>query len=355
MNNIRYAKPNLPEANSEGSKSLQNFLNEILKTGWVSQGEKVGLLAEKLKEIHDVKYVIPCASCTAGLTIAMKAAGFQNKKVVLPAFTWPSTLYAIESVRGTTPLFGDISKETLLLDQSSILEEYDCIVPVNIFGTNALQFSTVDFHSKPMVIDAAHSFGDDQLLSEGDHIKAAVISFSFSKVVTAIEGGAILTNDKEIYTVCSELVRLAARMSEIHAAIALESIACYEQSDREHIYSLYKNGIKDANIEGINNVGLYNSHNQSVIPIIFDSEERRNAHVQSLRLNDIETKIYYEPLVRGLPATEHIYSRIMCVPSYTGVEKEVPHIINLMSEVKTDIAPGKQYFEKSGYVQRYLK
>jgi len=293
-------------------------IKKITESGWVANGKYVGELENEFKKLFKNKYAIACSSCTQGLIIALKAAGFKNKKIALPSFTWPSTLYAIEC-SGNIPVFCDIHKETWL---PIFNKKCDVLMGVDIFG-NQLEIKT----NKPLIIDAAHSFGLKKLGQRG---LIEVVSLSFTKIVTAMQGGMILTNSKQIYEKAVKLRDLSAKMCEINALIGLNSLKNYSQrlSEIEKAIQLYRNNIKIPFREQ----KIVSDSNHSVYAIVLESKQVRDKIANLFTKNNIEVKIYYEPLVKGLPNTDWLFSRIIALPTYKEIIPQIPKICHLINK-----------------------
>ena len=123
--NTRFFKPDIRLKR----KNLRQF-KKIIKSGWVCSGNYVSALEERFASMTGVKFALACSSATQGLIIALRAVGVKDKRVALPAFTWPSTLYAIECAGGI-PVMCDIDRKTW---QMVLPEKVDFAVPVDIFG-----------------------------------------------------------------------------------------------------------------------------------------------------------------------------------------------------------------------------
>ncbi|MDO8609179.1 MAG: DegT/DnrJ/EryC1/StrS family aminotransferase, partial [bacterium] len=244
-------------------------INEIIKSGQVCLGKNVLLLENIFKTRFKVKYAISCASATAGLIISIKAAGIKNMKVALPSFTWPSTLYAIECNRNT-PVFCDINKETWLM---KVDKKCDAVVPVDTFGA---QYENNNASPNLSIYDAAHGF-DLPLL--GHRGLAEVVSLSFTKLVTAMQGGIILTNDDIFAEKSRELMRLSAKITEVDALVAINSIKNYDNLRKVivgRIIERYNVGFKFEFNTQFGNI------NNSVYTILFKSQGIRNEVSQNL-------------------------------------------------------------------------
>lgn len=309
-NQIRYSRPNLPKKLDEDDIY---HINKILASGWVASGYWVEKLENVLTERFGVT-AICCANCTSGLIVAIKALDIKYMRVLLPAFTWPSTLYAVQC-NANKPIFADIDKETWMMD--STIGEYNVIVPVDIFGNQ------VDIQSwKPIIYDAAHGF-DLPLLGKRGGIE--VVSMSFTKPVTSILGGFILTKRNDLIPTIRELVNTTARMGEINAYFGLKSIDRLKEYNRikQQCMDIYKD-IKFP----FTNQKILSATNHSVYSVLFESQEIRDKIANTLRDNNIEVKIYYEPLY-VMPNTDWVYKHILSLPTYSSIiASNIVEVIN---------------------------
>jgi dTDP-4-amino-4,6-dideoxygalactose transaminase len=355
MEYTQFSKPTISLEEEEYVK-----IREIFESGWVSIGKYVEELEDEFRKRFKVKHAIACSCCTQGLIIAMKAAGWRNKRIAVPAFTWPSTIFAIESNVGNTPVFCDIDPQTWIMDLNTLDENsYDAAIAVDIFG-NQVNIET----DKPLIIDAAHGFNLEKLGHRGI---AEVVSFSFTKIVTASEGGMILTNYDEIAKTAYELRRLASRMEEVNALLALSSMKKYN-----HFYDA-KLGIIESYLKNFDfSYSLQQipeCTNHSVFSILLNNSYVRDAIADALKKNNVEIKIYYEPLVEGLVNTDQVYSRIISFPTYPEIASKQDVILDIINESARKVSdkykndamyaghtlPGKTYLIESGYLMNYLR
>jgi dTDP-4-amino-4,6-dideoxygalactose transaminase len=312
--NIRFHKPSIRLTR----KNLKQF-KQIVKSGWVCNGNFVSALEERFAKEAGVRFAIACSSATQGLIIALRAVGVKGKKVALPSFTWGSTLYAIECAGGI-PVFCDIDRKTwqMVLPEK---EKIDFAVPVDIFGNQYPKISV------PAVYDAAHGYGLPKLGKRG---LAEVVSLSFTKPVTAMQGGMILTNSEELYSKMVEERDLASKMCEFNAVIALNSMSDYPKHAvaKKRMISKYINGIK----EGVQYQLIKEKTNDSVFAIVFPSKIIRDRVADFFARSGVEAKIYYKPLIQGLPNTDWLYNRILALPTYPEIEEFIPRICELINK-----------------------
>jgi len=181
---------------------------------------------------------------------------------------------------------------------------------------------------KPLVIDAAHSFGMKEL---GHRARAEVMSFSFTKPVTALQGGIILTDEPKIYEEAVELRDLSSKMCEFNAMVALNSIANYEQAAqmKRQAIEAYRTRIKVPFEEQ----RILTEGNRSIFAIAFENKTIRDRVANNFARNDIEVKIYYEPLESGLANTDWLFDRIIALPIYKEMIPQIPKICNLINKL----------------------
>ncbi|MBM4440607.1 MAG: DegT/DnrJ/EryC1/StrS family aminotransferase [Candidatus Rokubacteria bacterium] len=295
-------------------------MREVLQSGWVSNGEWVRRLEAHFTERFGVTHAIATANGTQGLVIAIRAAGLAGARIALPAFTWPSTLYAL-LLNHCTPVFADIDPESWHLDLRSVRARYDAVLAVDTFGSEARVKTKA-----PVIYDAADGYGLPHLGRRG---RVEVVSLSFTKQPTAGEGGMLLTNDAAVAREAVELRRLSARMPEFNAILAARSIADYATNHlkRLQVIERYRKLLRVPRTEQ----AVPRATNHSVFAVTFESPAMRTRAERALAEHGFETKTYYNPLVRGLPVTDAVYARILALPVYPemlGKVRQISTIVN---------------------------
>lgn len=159
------------------------------------------LISEKLQ----CGYTQLVSSGTAALTTAFAALGIgAGDEVIMPTFTFVASFECILSV-GAVPVLVDVD-ETLTLDpeavRRAITPRTKCVMPVHMCGAMAdldALAAICKEHKLILLEDACQSFGGwykgKALGTIGD---AGTFSFDFVKIVTCAEGGAIVTNSKDL-------------------------------------------------------------------------------------------------------------------------------------------------------------
>lgn len=162
---------------------------------------------KKFASMHGAKYGLPVANGTVAIEIALVAAGIRpGDEVIVPAYTWEGTVAPILRLNAT-PIFVDSDPDTYCIDarkiEQAITPRTRAIVPVHL----AMRFADMDkicriarARKLRVIEDCAHAHGGRwRNKGAGSIGDAGAFSFQSSKLLTAGEGGAVLTNSLEIY------------------------------------------------------------------------------------------------------------------------------------------------------------
>jgi dTDP-4-amino-4,6-dideoxygalactose transaminase len=151
-------------------------------------------------------HAIATASGTSALEIILRALGVAGGDVVVPANTFYATAAAVLRA-GARPVFADIDVATLALSPESVLAALTpataAVVLVHVGGLISPHVdqlgSACAQRGIPLVEDAAHAHGSSYDGRYGGSFgAAAAFSFYPTKVVTAGEGGMILTRSARL-------------------------------------------------------------------------------------------------------------------------------------------------------------
>jgi len=159
--------------------------------------------AEKFAALHGARYGLCIANGTIALIAALKAAGVGfGDEVIVPAYTWDGTATAV-LFAGGVPVFADIDPDTYCLDIASaeraITPRTRAVIPVHL----AMRFTDMDAlsalaakHNLKIIEDCAHAHGGEYKgRGAGSMGDLGCFSFQESKLMTAGEGGIVLTSD----------------------------------------------------------------------------------------------------------------------------------------------------------------
>ncbi|MFA5336869.1 MAG: UDP-4-amino-4,6-dideoxy-N-acetyl-beta-L-altrosamine transaminase [Candidatus Omnitrophota bacterium] len=190
-------------------KSDIRAVTGILKSKWLTQGPMVDKFEKALCRYTGAKYAVAVSSGTAALHIACLSAGIKSGDEVI---TSPITFVASANCVlycGGRPVFADIQRDTVNIDPEAIKKKLTkktkALIPVHFAGhpCDLEEISRIAKDYNLIVIeDAAHAFGAQYKGSKIGSCKysdMAIFSFHPVKHITTGEGGAVLTNKKELY------------------------------------------------------------------------------------------------------------------------------------------------------------
>lgn len=174
---------------------------------FITSGPKAAQLERMLCETTGAKYAVAVSNGTAALHLAALAAGFtEGDEVIVSSITFAASANCVRYC-GAAPVFADIDPRTYNLDPASVRSlvtpKTKAIVAVDFTGQAAELDELRDIceeHSLLLIEDAAHAIGTKYKGQPVGSI-ADMTCFSFHpvKTITSGEGGAITTNDEQLY------------------------------------------------------------------------------------------------------------------------------------------------------------
>jgi dTDP-4-amino-4,6-dideoxygalactose transaminase len=194
-----------PISTKEEALALEDVLSSTKWGGQPFPGKHASAFATKFAEFHTAKYGQCVNTGTVAIQSALIAIGIRpGDEVIVPAYTWEGTVGPVLLVNAV-PVFVDVDPETYCLDASliekNISPKTKAILPVHL----GMRFADMDEilriakkHNLKVVEDCAHAHGGmwkgHGAGSMGD---LGAFSFQSSKIITAGEGGAVITNNLE--------------------------------------------------------------------------------------------------------------------------------------------------------------
>lgn len=198
---------------SYGSQLIdKSDINEVIKTltsDYLTQGPKIQEFERKLSAYSGARYTVAVNSGTAALHTAYFALGLSKGDEII---TTPMTFAATSNAAlylGAKPIFVDIDPTTGLIDPKLIESKINSktkIISVVDYGGQPTDFDAIKKiarkHQLKIVDDACHALGatyHGRILGNGLQADTTIFSFHPVKHITTGEGGAIQTNDKQVY------------------------------------------------------------------------------------------------------------------------------------------------------------
>lgn len=126
---------------------------------------------------------VATGSGTVALKIALRAVGVgPGSRVLIPDITFIACASVVVEL-GAEPVYADVETETFLIDE---WKRCDAVLAVRLAGEEVPEW--VYDKGVPVVVDSAHS-----MAPHDKRAAATVYSFHPSKIVSGIEGGAVVT------------------------------------------------------------------------------------------------------------------------------------------------------------------
>ena len=343
---LPFVRPTVPDP-----RGVAREVERILASGLLTNGPHVRELEQRTAEYLGVRHSVAVASCTAGLMLILRAADLTGD-VVLPSFTFAATAHAA-AWNGLRPIFADIDPDSLTLSVTAALRAVgvrtSAILATHTFGTpcdveGLAQVAAAN--GIRLFFDAAHAFGSVRAGTRvGAFGDAEVFSLSPTKVLVAAEGGLIATNDDVLAERCRigrdyanpgdydcRFVGLNARMSEVHAAIALASLDGIEEriDRRNSLAARYFEALGEVPGIGFPSVAKGDRSTFKDFTILVEGDRFGTDAAslgEGLAAEGVETRRYYTPPVHamkayrsfagtngGLPVTDAAASRVITLP-----------------------------------------
>ncbi len=348
-------------------------ITSVIKRGnnWAN-GNEILEFEEKISEYIGTEYALTFNSGTSAMHALLLANGIsQGDEVIVPSFTFIATANAPLFVKAK-PVFAEIEDKTYGLDPEDLKERITlktkAIIPVHYAGCPCLIKEIKEIaedYNLFLFEDAAESFGgkvkNQMVGSFGD---AGILSFCQNKIITTGEGGAIVTNSKELYEKL-KLIRSHGRletqdyfassenmdyvtlgynfrMSTIAAALGISQIKKVNK-----IIEMRRNKAaymteRLSQIEGISLPQTAHDfyHVYQMYSIRVD-ENIRDSLIKYLSEKGISTKVYFPPIhltkfyqndfgytLGQLPITEKLSNQFLSLPIFpTLTELEMDYII----------------------------
>lgn len=364
------ARPTIPDP-----AAVAERLRAVLESAVLTNGPRVAELEERAAAYLGVRHAVAVSSCTAGLMLVLRGAALTGD-VVLPSFTFQATAHAV-SWNGLRPAFADIDAGTLTLSAGAAARatgmRTSAILATHTYGTPADVDGLAQTAAQSgirLFFDAAHAFGarhgNRRIGGFGD---AEVFSLTPTKPLVAGEGGIVATDDdalageirlardygKEPDYDC-RIIGLNARMSELHAVVALASLESIDErvARRNEIARAYREAIGTIPGVGFPSVREEDLSTYKDLTILVEAERfgmDAASLGEALAPEGIETRRYYAPPVHrtrayravanggSLPVTDEAAGRVLTLPLWEGMtEEHVGLVAEAVSRVRRSLA-----------------
>ena len=368
MNPIPAARIVIP---AEDRREILARIDEALRTGALTLGKNGNAFETSFARIVGSRFAVAVQSGTSALEIVLRSLDVEGRDVVVPTNTFFATPAAVIHAGGR-PRFADVERTTMALSvetvAAAISSETVAVVMVHIAGTVSPQTPRIAAfcrdHGIALVEDAAHAHAStlDGRMA-GTFGTAAAFSFYPTKVITAGEGGMIVTDDETISRRALQYrdqgkesfltnfhVRLGYnwRLSELHAAVGLSQLGRLDEfvAERRRLASAYTERL--APVNGIHPLVPPDGSAPNFYKYValLDRGVDRRTLKQTLKESfqvSLSGEVYeipchhqpvFKPWADGdFPVAEDVCSRHVCLPIYPGMtEAEIGHVVSALQQ-----------------------
>lgn len=339
-----------------------NAAQEVLKSGFVTQGNKVLEFEKNLAQMHGVKHAVLVNSGSSANLVGIEAVVQLSRlrpdlintsilpgdEVVIQGLNWPSTIKPIVNM-GLIPVFADVDVQnlnsTVAQIKEAVTDKTKMVVAIPVLGNPAYLDELDEYCKKEgliLFVDGCESFGAKTNTSSilGSIGIATAFSFYFSHHITTIEGGVLLTDDDFIADLsyalrahgwsrnlkleefldidnsqvdprfCFVIPGYNVRSTDVNAAIGIEQLKKFDA----HLESRKK--IAKGRIDSLSSIsqlvrvpGSENNpgHSWMAFPMLFNSYESKQRVQTELERVGVETRpiivgnMLRHPLANNLP------------------------------------------------------
>jgi dTDP-4-amino-4,6-dideoxygalactose transaminase len=337
-------------------------LTDALDVGWLGMGATTKDFEDRIAAYLELdgRYVVATNTGTSALHIALLAAGVgPGDEVITPSFNYVADHQAIRAT-GAAAVMCDIRDDDLGLDvdvaRSLITPRTKAIIPLHFSGIPCRideLYALANERGLRVIEDACHAFGSTvrgaKIGSFGD---IACFSFDPVKIITSIDGGCVVVNDRDAverlhrlrllgvdkdttlryenkrawdYDVVSEGYRY--HLTNIMASVGVSQIKRVAEfiRSRQAICARYS-----AAFDGIPGLRVLRRAYDDVSPFIYSLrvlDGAREALIEHLAALDVEVGIHFVPVHRHtyfatarrspMPVTDRVVDEVLTLPLHS--------------------------------------
>jgi perosamine synthetase len=345
--------PPIPMSAPDLDETDVSAVLRAIRSGVLSLGQRTAQFERACAEIVGVRHAVAVSSGTAALHLIVRSLGIgPGDEVLVPCFTFAASANAI-LFEGATPVFLDMEPETFNLDPEDLERR---VTP----RTRAVM--AVDVFGHPAEWDAIRAFADrrglllidDSCEAIGSRYKgrpigtfgnAAAFAFYPNKQITTGEGGMIVTDDKNLASLCLSLrnqgrsemgawleherLGFNYRMDEMSAALGVSQIARLSEllEKRARVAVLYTERLAGRDWVRPPVVRSHVEMSWFVYVVLLAEGIERDSVMTRMAAAGVPSRAYFSPLhlqpyIRerlgtgpgDLPVTEAIASRTLALP-----------------------------------------
>ena len=353
------------------SKEIE-AVTAVLETRHLALGPKMVEFEEKMAALAGRNFGIAVNSGTSGLHLLVRALGIgPGDEVITTSFSFVASANCA-LFEGARPVFVDIDPQTLNLDPAligaAITPRTKAILPIHAFGQPAAMepiLAIAQRHGLKVIEDACEAIGARYRgRPAGSFGDGSVFAFYPNKQITTGEGGVILTDEKEIATLCRSMrnqgrgegggwldhVRLGYnyRLDELSCALGLAQLERLPEilARRAAVAEEYNRRL--ATLPGVTIPSISAEVEMSwfVYVIRLDEQIDRDRVLELMGARGVQCRPYFNPIhLQGyyrrefgfkegdLPITERVGRSVLALPFFTRLQGEqIAYVVESLKE-----------------------
>ncbi len=333
-------------------------MGEVLATGRLTMGPKVGELEGLLAAACEVEHAVAVSSGTAALHLAVLALGLEpGDEVLVPAYTFPATANVV-ALAGLQPVLVDVDPVTMNIDPKRVElgRRTKAIVAVHLFGRPA---RVEELPAATLIEDAAGALGARRRgRACGGLGLLGCLSFHPRKIVTTGEGGAVTTDDAGLADTIRQLRHhgwkppqladmpvpgLNYRLSDILCAVGIPQMRRLEEllAARERIAAGYAERLAGLPVV----LPAADEGDRHGLQAYVIQVDRRDDVRAALRARGIEAQIGTYALHRlsayagqgPFPGADHAFERALALPLHSRLaESDLDRVADALTTVVSE-------------------
>jgi len=363
---------------------------EVLKSDFITQGPKIGEFEEKLAKKVGAKYAVVFNSGTSALHAVYYALGLkEGDEFITTPITFVATANAGRFL-GANPIFADVEPDTGNIDPKEVeklITPKTRLISVVHYAGHPVDLEPIrevaQKYNLKLVEDACHALGaryKGTPIGACKYSDATVFSFHPVKHITTGEGGAVLTNDREIYEKLLmfrnhgitrdrkrflnkphgdwyyEMQFLAPnyRITDLQAALGISQLKKLDffVKRRREIAQIYNETFKGNPYFDLPPERDYAFHSYHLYPVRLKPQlwEKKKEIFRKLREEGVGVQVHYIPVYwqpyyqslgyrKGLcPKAENFYRAEISLPLYPAMEEsDIEFVVEKVFKVFKDI------------------
>ncbi|MHA7646454.1 DegT/DnrJ/EryC1/StrS family aminotransferase [Nitrosopumilus sp. S4] len=345
-----------------------SLITKIVKRGtnWAI-GPEIEEFENMIANYLGCDYCLSLNSGTSALHATLLSYGIKtNDEIIVPSFSFIATANAVGFVNAR-PIFADIEEDTFGLEPTSITSKISnktkAVIPMDYGGLPCKIFDikhVTDTNNLILIEDSAEALGSKiNGKKVGTTADSSIFSFCGNKVLTTGEGGAVVTNDKEIYEKIklirshgrvdvgsyfenskeSQYISLGYnwRMSSITASLGISQLSKLDKiiSKRQENAKYISERLSKIKQISVPTPPRGYDHIYQMYTIRLDNKKTRDELKDHLEKKRIFSKVYFNPIhlttyykqlnenkTNPLPVTERVSDEVLTLPLYPNMTNE---------------------------------